>query len=98
MQDVARLAGVSLATVSHVLNETRYVSPDRVALVRQAIAETGFTPNSLARALAKNSTSSVGLVFSWISNPYFADIIGAIEMECYLTAFFSLSFLGQNDP
>lgn len=98
MQDVARLAGVSLATVSHVLNETRYVSPDRVALVRQAIAETGFTPNSLARALAKNSTSSVGLVFSWISNPYFADIIGAIEMECYRAGFSVLLSDTNDDP
>lgn len=98
MQDVARLAGVSLATVSHVLNETRYVSPDRVAMVRKAIAEIGFTPNSLARSLAKNSTSSVGLVFSWISNPYFADIIGAIETECYRAGFSVLLSDTNDDP
>ena len=82
MQDVANAAGVSLATVSHVLNETRYVHPETVELVRAALRTTGYTRNSLARALARNSTSSVGLVLSWLSNPYFSDIVAALEKEC----------------
>lgn len=82
MQDVARQAGVSMATVSHVINETRYVSPDTVEQVRAAIRATAYTPNSLARSLVTNSTSTVGLVVSWNANPYFSDIISAIETEC----------------
>ncbi len=96
MQDVALAAGVSLATVSHVLNETRFVRPDTVELVRKAIRETGYTPNTLARALVRNSSSSVGLVFSWIANPYFSDIICSIESECY-DAGISVLFSDTND-
>ena len=96
MQDVAKAAGVSLATVSHVLNETRFVRPDTVELVRKAIRETGYTPNTLARALVRNSTSSVGLVFSWIANPYFSDIICSIESDCY-EAGISMLFSDTND-
>lgn len=82
MQDVARLAGVSMATVSHVINETRYVSPETIEQVRAAIRETHYTPNSLARSLVTNSTSTVGVVVSWNANPYFSDIVSAIATEC----------------
>lgn len=98
MADVARRAGVSLATVSHVLNETRFVSPETVALVKGAIVATGFTPNTLARSLARSSTSSVGIVFSWISNPYFSDIICAIEEECYKIGLSVLLSDTNDDP
>jgi len=80
--DVARLARVSPSTVSHVLNETRYVRPETIQAVRAAIAETGYTPNTLARSLARSATNSVGIAISAISNPYFSDIIRAVESEC----------------
>lgn len=98
MADVARQAGVSLATVSHVLNETRFVSPETIALVKQAVIATGYTPNALARSLARSSTSSVGIVFSWISNPYFSDIICAIEEECYKIGLSVLLSDTNDDP
>ena len=50
MMDVAKRAGVSVTTVSHVLNKTRKVSPDTVRAVEEAIAALGFAPNTLARA------------------------------------------------
>jgi LacI family transcriptional regulator len=80
--DVARVAGVSLSTVSHVLNGTRFVSPETEKIVRDAIAQTGYTPNTLARALARSTTNSVGIAISAVSNPYFSDIIRAVESEC----------------
>jgi LacI family transcriptional regulator len=80
--DVARRAGVSVSTVSHVVNGTRPVRPETTRLVEEAIAATGFAPNSIARSLARQATNSVGIAISAISNPYFSDMICAIESEC----------------
>ncbi len=82
--DVARLAGVSLSTVSHVLNGTRFVRPATEQAVRDAIKKTGYTPNSLARSLASSQTNSVGIAISAVSNHYFTDIIRSVERECAL--------------
>ena len=71
-----------MSTVSHVVNRTRYVSPETANRVHEAIDLVGYTPNTLARSLKRASTSSVGLAISAISNPYFSDIICAIETEC----------------
>jgi LacI family transcriptional regulator len=79
---VARRAGVSPSTVSHVVNGTRRVAPETARLVQEAIALTGYTPNTIARALKRAATSSVGVAISAITNPYFSDIICAIENEC----------------
>jgi LacI family transcriptional regulator len=80
--DVARRAGVSVSTVSHVVNGTRRVNADTARLVEEAIAFVGFRPNALARSLKRASTDSVGIAMSMISNPYFSDIVCAIEAEC----------------
>lgn len=80
--DVARRAGVSLSTVSHVVNRTRHVAPETARAVQAAIDSTGYIPNVLARALKTASTRSVGVAISAITNPYFSDIICAIESEC----------------
>jgi LacI family transcriptional regulator len=81
MAEVAREAGVSTTTVSHVLNGTRHVNEKTVARVHAAIARTGYRPSSIARALAGARTQSIGLAISGISNPYFMDVIAAIEAE-----------------
>ena len=80
--DVARRAGVSVSTVSHVVNKTRHVSRSTQDAVEAAIAEVGYMPNSLARSLKRASTDSVGIAISAMTNPYFSDIICAIESEC----------------
>lgn len=98
MQDVADLAQVSLATVSHVINGTRFVRPDTSEQVMAAIGQTGYIPNSLARALARNSTSSVGLVLSWASNPYFLDIVTTIEQMCHRAGITVLMSDTSDDP
>lgn len=79
MADVAAAAGVSSTTVSHVLNDTRPVSEDLRAKVRQAVADTGYTPNSVARALATQNTMLIGVVMSFLSNPFFAPLVSDIE-------------------
>jgi LacI family transcriptional regulator len=79
MADVARVAGVSVSTVSHVVNKTRPVRPDTRAQVLAAISDTGYTQNTIARALATASTTSIGMAMSVISNPHFAELAHAIE-------------------
>ncbi|MFE4963969.1 LacI family DNA-binding transcriptional regulator [Streptomyces sp. NPDC056660] len=79
MADVARSAGVSVATVSHVLNETRPVLPHTRQAVLDAIEELGYTPNTLARSLVTSRTHSIGLAVSAISNPYFTEILQGVE-------------------
>jgi LacI family transcriptional regulator len=96
--EVARRAGVSVSTVSHVVNGTRYVSPATARSVNEAIAAIGYLPNSLARALKRASTSSVGLAISAISNPYFSDIICAVETECARLGMMVFLSDTQDDP
>ncbi|MFB6555842.1 LacI family DNA-binding transcriptional regulator [Streptomyces sp. NPDC056405] len=79
MADVARSAGVSVATVSHVLNDTRPVLPGTRQAVLDAIEELGYTPNTLARSLVTARTRSIGLAVSAISNPYFTEILQGVE-------------------
>jgi LacI family transcriptional regulator len=81
MAEVAREAGVSTTTVSHVLNGTRHVNAATTQRVHDAIERTGYRRNSIARALAGASTQSIGLAISGISNPYFMGVIAAIETE-----------------
>lgn len=82
MADVAARAGVSISTVSHVLNGTRKVSPATLRAVRHAMETVGYTPNILARALARSTTNTIGLALSAVSNHYFSEIVRTIETEC----------------
>lgn len=80
MADVASLAGVSISTVSHVLNQTRAVDPATRAKVEQAISTTGYRPNHVARSLATSSTRTIGLAMSMLGrDSYFAEFAHAIE-------------------
>lgn len=79
MDDVARQAGVSGSTVSHVLNGTRKVSDDTRAKVEAAIEELGYRQNTVARALAAGKTQTIGLSISALTNPYFGSLVHAIE-------------------
>ena len=80
--DIARQAQVSVSTVSHVVNGTRHVAPATARAVHEVIARTGYSPNAVARALKTSRTRSVGIAVSVACNPYFGDIVGAIEREC----------------
>jgi len=74
MSDVAKAAGVSLGTVSNVLNQPEKVSPATAQRVRDAIAQLGFVRNDAARSLASGSNSSVGMVLADIENSLFIDM------------------------
>ncbi len=79
IRDVAAYAKVSVATVSHVINNTRFVNPQTVNRVQDAIDALSYRPNQLARSLRRNKTSTIGLLIPDNSSPFFAKIARTIE-------------------
>ena len=79
ISDVARLAGVSTATVSHTINSTRYVSSDTKEKVYQAIAALGYTPDASARSFRTGKKRTIGFIVPDISNKFFGTIIESAE-------------------
>jgi len=98
ISEVARAAGVSISTVSHVVNGTREVAPDTAQLVNEAIARIGYHPDDPARSLDLDTTRTVGLAFSTHANPYFSDIVGAVEAECARLGLMVFLADTQDDP
>jgi LacI family transcriptional regulator len=74
MSDVAELAGVSKTTVSHVINETRFVEEETKRRVQEAIEELDYRPSMVARGLALRQTRTIGLIVTDITNPFFAKV------------------------
>jgi LacI family transcriptional regulator len=79
INDVGKLAGVSKATVSRVLNETGQVKAQTREAVLAAMQQLGYQPNSLAQALATNTTNSIGLVLPHFESSYFGSILFEAE-------------------
>ena len=80
--DIAKLAGVSRATVSGVLNNSPTVSKKTYERVMAIIQENNYRPNAVARALALNKTGILGLVVKDISNPLYSQIALGVEEIC----------------
>jgi len=79
IKDVAKYAGVSVATVSHVVNNTRFVSEETRKKVQTAMQELSYQPNAVARSLRRKESKIIGLVLPDNTNPYFAEIAWSIE-------------------
>ncbi|WP_458120063.1 LacI family DNA-binding transcriptional regulator [Paenibacillus sp. Z6-24] len=79
IKDVASHAGVSVATVSRVINETGYVHEDTRRKVENAIQELNYTPNEVARSLYKRKSRLIGLLLPDITNPYFPQLARGVE-------------------
>lgn len=83
IKDVARRAEVSTSTVSHVLNNTRFVSPEITLRVEQAIKELHYTPSALARSLKVKETRTLGMLVTSSANPFFAEVVQGVEQRCF---------------
>jgi LacI family transcriptional regulator len=81
IKDVAAAAGVSVATVSRVLNDHPSVSAESRTRVMAAVAELGYRPNAVARSLRTDQTRTLGLVISDVLNPYFTELARSVEEE-----------------
>lgn len=79
IKDVAQMAGVSTATVSHVINGTRYVSDETKQRVRDSIDSLGYVPNAMARVFKTGKKDLVGFIVPDIASPYWALIIEEVE-------------------
>lgn len=78
MHDVARLAGVSIKTVSNVVNDYQYIRPETRRRVEEAIAELGYRPNLSARGLRSGRTGVISLVIPDLRNSYFAELAASV--------------------
>ena len=90
IREVARLAGVSPATVSRVINGTANVNEDKRQRVLEVVRQTDFVPNEIARSLFKKSANIIGLIIPSIRNPYFTQMASVIDesvKECGFRVF-----------
>lgn len=79
ISDVAQTSGVSKSTVSHVINQTRFVEEDTRQKVLQAIQNLNYRPSSIARSLVSRRTGTAGLLISDVGNPFYPDVILGVE-------------------
>ncbi|CAH8190846.1 substrate-binding domain-containing protein [Vibrio aestuarianus] len=83
MKDIARLAGVSTSTVSHVINKSRFVSEDIAERVNKAAQDLNYAPSALARSLKMNRTRTIGMLVTTSTNPFFGEVVKGVERSCY---------------
>jgi len=79
IKDIAKKAGVSIATVSHVINKTRFVSDELKEKVYEAMEEADYHPNVMAGSLRRRKTKTIGLIVPDNANPLYAELAKAIE-------------------
>ncbi|WES68388.1 ribose operon transcriptional repressor RbsR [Superficieibacter sp. HKU1] len=83
MKDVARLAGVSTSTVSHVINKDRFVSEAITDKVAAAIKTLNYAPSALARSLKLNQTRTIGMLITASTNPFYSELVRGVERSCF---------------
>src|SRR5690606_18363158 len=79
IKDVAKVANLSVATVSRYLNQNGYVSKKSSERIEKAILELDYKPSSVARSLSKKQSNIIGLIVPDIKNPYFPELARAVE-------------------
>lgn len=99
LKDVAREAGLSVGTVSRVLNNRGYISEETRENVRMAMEKLNYQPNEVARSLSKQTTNTIGLIMPSIEHPYFAKLIRCLEKAAFEKGYKILLFCayGKDD-
>ncbi len=98
IKDVARLAGVSTATVSHVMNRTRFVREETRRRVLEAIAALDYLPGPLVRSLAIDAGRTVGVVIADITNPFFTAVAHGLEETFGRNGYHTVFCVTEEDP
>src|ERR1700739_914062 len=79
MKEIARMAGVSVGTVSHVLNNSASVREAARRRVLEAVQTAGYQPNQLARGLRRDKTNMIGMIIPDVTNPFFPAVVRGAE-------------------
>jgi DNA-binding LacI/PurR family transcriptional regulator len=98
MKDVARLAGVSVQTVSVVVNDKATVAPETRNRILAAIEELGYRPQAVARSLRTGTTRTIGLMVADITNPFFARMADAVEDHAHAAGYNLILYNTHSDP
>jgi len=98
MKDIAREANVSQATVSRVINGNTRVNPEIRQRILDVIRKYDYQPSSIAKSLVSNSSKLIGVIVTDIANPFFVDIIKAIEEEASRYGYSVILCNSDNDP
>lgn len=98
IKDVSKKANVSIATVSHVLNNTKFVSEGVKQKVLEAVRETGYTPNKIAKSLKMNRSKTIGLIVTYIENPIYSKLFRVIEEAAQLQGYTVIVTNSSDDP
>ncbi|HCI73280.1 MAG TPA: LacI family transcriptional regulator, partial [Lachnospiraceae bacterium] len=95
LKDVAREAGLSVGTVSRVLNNRGYISEETRNCVQEAMKRLHYEPNEMARALSKKHSTMIGVILPSISHPYFAKVLSCLERAAHARNYELLLFCSQ---
>lgn len=100
IRDVAKSAGVSVSTVSHVINKTRFVSEETQTKVLDAMKELNYKPNRLASSLRRKDkrTHTLGLLIPDSTNPFFAEVLRGVEDACFDAGYSVFLCNSDDDP
>lgn len=82
IKEVAKLAGLSVSTVSRYLNNHPYISEDKKNRIKEAMEELDYVPSSIATQLRSNKNNAIGVLVSRITNPFFSNLVDSIERNC----------------
>jgi LacI family transcriptional regulator len=96
--DVARLAGVSTATVSRALNGTGTIAPATRATIEAAVAQLGYRPNTIARSLVTRSTQTIAVLLPDITNPFYAELVRGVQQLALERDYTMLLCMTEGDP
>lgn len=96
IRQVADKANVSPTTVSHVINQTRFVAPETEERVRKAMLDLNYSPNIIARSLRRGETKTIGLIIPDSANPFFAEYARYLEESAFHMGY-SLILCNSND-
>jgi LacI family transcriptional regulator len=96
--DVARLAGVSTTTVSHVLNGTRHVNDDTRARVLSVVGQLNYQPSSVARAMVRQETKTIALIVPDNLHPFFSELAYSVEAYAFAAGYNVMLCQSERNP
>lgn len=98
LKDVAKLAGVSVTTVSRVINNYGSLSEKTINKVHEAMRELNYQPNALARAMQGKPSKFIGLIFPNIINPFYAELVNDLEYRLFAKGYKTIIASSAQNP